>query len=546
MASSHVRIHDADGGWSSEPMPAGDALKCRVPWFVSHVVVGGADVPSAQSLQTASVVPLTVGESVFRTSPLRDSSSAIDPAIVAEEAAAVDGDVMVRATREDPLSGFISTFRSYELAQISVLLFVLCLCIALRLQARAEVTAALLTVIPLCRTCPELLRLFLPGYFGVPLRKARRHWVLVACLISVWVVYRILASRRDGHGHLDPKTAAAIAAADRLWCFELGGVKDCTAELHEWAGPENCAILAHTDGTCNAYCAQFQRACVRAMDDTGTGACALEESGNDRQPSSSSGCDQSWRIQICACSSSLAVYNETADESPSQDSESVFSVEGSDDFDCNVEYNNWIRAWSQAKKNWCCRTHGKGCEGPHSPTMPAPTYRAQQARGGSCFLEDVMYVPLDMPGYFRTFENTVMECQSRCAQTDGCTRFTWWPSSGHCHLQDFNSRSMLAEPRGAITGPRSCFDEATASSFRDQGGELLGGEFGSAPSRPAADRVRHMPTSTMHLPPLPPSPAPHKDDVFFPPVVEEGSTFVVLASFATLAVVAVVRATRLP
>mmetsp|Transcript_3152 Transcript_3152/g.4524 ORF Transcript_3152/g.4524 Transcript_3152/m.4524 type:complete len:785 (+) Transcript_3152:52-2406(+) len=36
-------------------------------------------------------------------------------------------------------------------------------------------------------------------------------------------------------------------------------------------------------------------------------------------------------------------------------------------FDCWAAYNNWCRAWSPAKKVWCCNEKKKGCQSPDTP-----------------------------------------------------------------------------------------------------------------------------------------------------------------------------------
>ncbi|CAE7457800.1 Ide [Symbiodinium sp. CCMP2456] len=41
----------------------------------------------------------------------------------------------------------------------------------------------------------------------------------------------------------------------------------------------------------------------------------------------------------------------------------------SDPYDCNAALNNFFRAWSPAKKQWCCNNQGKGCEGEHPPSV---------------------------------------------------------------------------------------------------------------------------------------------------------------------------------
>lgn len=40
-----------------------------------------------------------------------------------------------------------------------------------------------------------------------------------------------------------------------------------------------------------------------------------------------------------------------------------------DPYDCNAALNNFFRAWSPPKKQWCCSNRGKGCEGNSPPSV---------------------------------------------------------------------------------------------------------------------------------------------------------------------------------
>ena len=42
---------------------------------------------------------------------------------------------------------------------------------------------------------------------------------------------------------------------------------------------------------------------------------------------------------------------------------------GKDPYDCNAALNNFFRAWSPAKKHWCCSNRLKGCEGNAKPSV---------------------------------------------------------------------------------------------------------------------------------------------------------------------------------
>lgn len=51
-----------------------------------------------------------------------------------------------------------------------------------------------------------------------------------------------------------------------------------------------------------------------------------------------------------------------------------------------------------------------------------------------CFYQTHGHVPLDgVPGEWRTSEQSPLACQQRCADTNGCAFFSYWPNGG-CHL----------------------------------------------------------------------------------------------------------------
>ena len=58
-----------------------------------------------------------------------------------------------------------------------------------------------------------------------------------------------------------------------------------------------------------------------------------------------------------------------------------------------------------------------------------------------------------MEGEGRTQEASVHACQTRCANTEGCSFFSFWPDGG-CHLQGPNA--VKAEQFDAISGPKRC------------------------------------------------------------------------------------------
>lgn len=77
-----------------------------------------------------------------------------------------------------------------------------------------------------------------------------------------------------------------------------------------------------------------------------------------------------------------------------------------------------------------------------------------------CFEKDVAYLPLDMLGTEMTREALPSLCQARCASTDGCSHFSFYPEGGFCHLQ---AASALHTPLslGALAGPQHCSVLAT-------------------------------------------------------------------------------------
>ena len=59
---------------------------------------------------------------------------------------------------------------------------------------------------------------------------------------------------------------------------------------------------------------------------------------------------------------------------------------GKDPYDCNAALNNFFRAWSPAKKQWCCSNRLKGCEGNSKPSVD-PGAHDVEARAGERLLD---------------------------------------------------------------------------------------------------------------------------------------------------------------
>lgn len=94
------------------------------------------------------------------------------------------------------------------------------------------------------------------------------------------------------------------------------------------------------------------------------------------------------------------------------------------------------------------------------------------SRMKSCFHESTKFEPVNMPGQRRTQVGSVLECQLRCRQTQGCEHFSLWPDGG-CHLQDANASEVTA--RHIISGPSRCtksyptwIDEAALAPLEEE------------------------------------------------------------------------------
>ena len=79
----------------------------------------------------------------------------------------------------------------------------------------------------------------------------------------------------------------------------------------------------------------------------------------------------------------------------------------------------------------------------------------------SCIERNVTYFPLDIPGHGRTAEPNVEACQNRCANTKGCSYFSFWDNGG-CHLSgpEATKRNSCPKPvwncGKTSAGPKLC------------------------------------------------------------------------------------------
>jgi len=400
----------------------------------------------------------------------------------------------------------------------------------------------LLAAIPIGRVCPELPCLLRPGNSGAnpPLRPTLVR--AGACLLAVLLAFLSISAARRWMGFNQPSppshrsrsfgggggfdrhrwVAPPPSMLQRVDCPPLGG-HDCSDVLTEWAGLENCAVLAATDGTCESYCGSRGRTCVKAMDDSGTGACTLQEGGRHQQTEEGDGCLQDWKTQICVCSgfdrpppSSVPEPQEQEDEHGSRE---VDEEPGS--------------ALDDAGGDW------EEVPTPHPDRLEEAQAKGQEkpARVAPCYLQDSFYEPLNMPGQGRTIAQTPEQCQRRCARTPGCARFSWWADGG-CHLHEFRSSRRSSAPGEAIAGPSSCEDEAELDALiRD-----LPPTTTSTTSRTAAVPTRPRPrTSDDEEEPFPVWPEPErerKQPVGRPSLPKEGSpslVFLVALFFVALA-----------
>jgi len=472
--SSRVRLSDADvdgawgRAWSGAELQLEDDFNeytCKVPWWVGHVNIETLDSGAAAGYvklrrrnptSIAGVgrpfegaMPLAVGTNRAWIDFPTDESSV--------PAAGEDyfRSVPMCVVRDEPMSQ--SRLRPYELAQVSVTLYVVCFSAALYFDLSSLFAVPLLAAIPIGRACPDIWCVCGNLQSSISTKKGQpRHALVVAaaCVLATWAAYVVLgstwgATHREvrSHSGLPHETSSAhqpeAPARTTLMeeeeekeereCAQLTGL-DCSEHLSSWAGPRSCAMLAETDGTCAAYCQRWNRTCLRACDDAGTGDCTLASGGSSRQLMEAHGCLQDWRTQICVCSEPWRPPKTTTIR-PSEQPATLESTPR--------------RAVVQDDE----RAIGS------NPALV-------EAKVEPCFWTNIMYAPLNMPGQGRTIVDTARQCQARCFRTSGCARFTWWPDGG-CHLQEYYTDRQHAV--GAVAGPSSCSDEEELANLLGHG-----------------------------------------------------------------------------
>jgi len=465
-----MRIHDVDGRWQGAEIsiPSENAAEytCSVPWWVLRIRVDAQTKDGGRQLATVrNAGSLWWSGGAHEEHALLgvgDNEVWVDFGVTGEDGAEGAGrPVLLHTVREDPLRSILPHLRSYEVAQLSVVLFIVGLYVAVHSGLPSLVAVPALAVIPVSRICPELLCFLrgLPG--GARLQVHRALTILAACLVIIWVVFLTIVAARNGGGLFaapaTPQAPRPPLEADRHLaprssdCSILPGL-DCSRELALWAGEENCAVLAETNGSCSSYCERWNRTCLKAMDDDGSGRCMVDEAGHLRQSSEQGGCAQSWHMQVCACSghTALAILKlpQPRPPSPSPTPPRPVLVPQPVPSPPLPE----TRLGPPEPQSHVEEPRGA----PPESGTGLPELASVEAEVEPCFFLDTAYWPLNMPMQGRTVTVSPQTCQARCARTPGCGHFTWL-RDGSCHIQEYRAQRHVGV--GAIAGPSSCSDE---------------------------------------------------------------------------------------
>lgn len=149
------RIKDAAGStWSVEPEVVEKKLNCQVPWWVWQVELADGTDP----------IPLSIGRNEVSL-----------------------GNVKLSAQRDEPLR--LLGIRPYEVSLISLWTFVIGLIVVLRSGIPSFLAAICLTLIPVCRTCPELPLLCRSWPRG---RLNKGILAILKCFLFLWFVLMLL------------------------------------------------------------------------------------------------------------------------------------------------------------------------------------------------------------------------------------------------------------------------------------------------------------------------------------------------------------------
>eukprot|EP00408_Alexandrium_pacificum_P019209 CAMPEP_0171209664 /NCGR_PEP_ID=MMETSP0790-20130122/28710_1 /TAXON_ID=2925 /ORGANISM="Alexandrium catenella, Strain OF101" /LENGTH=300 /DNA_ID=CAMNT_0011675277 /DNA_START=4 /DNA_END=906 /DNA_ORIENTATION=- len=85
-----------------------------------------------------------------------------------------------------------------------------------------------------------------------------------------------------------------------------------------------------------------------------------------------------------------------------------------------------------------------------------------------CYEDKVAWDPLDMPGTVSRRAEDATECQQRCANTKGCTHFSYWWIGNNCHLQDAYAIRQTGR-LGFISGPFGCWENLDQNKYIKKG-----------------------------------------------------------------------------
>eukprot|EP00429_Kryptoperidinium_foliaceum_P061161 CAMPEP_0176098434 /NCGR_PEP_ID=MMETSP0120_2-20121206/49354_1 /TAXON_ID=160619 /ORGANISM="Kryptoperidinium foliaceum, Strain CCMP 1326" /LENGTH=456 /DNA_ID=CAMNT_0017432441 /DNA_START=46 /DNA_END=1412 /DNA_ORIENTATION=+ len=386
---------------------------------------------------------------------------------------------MALSLAEDLWLQLLPKLRPYEVSQLSLLTFLVVFFSSFALQTPIFLAAVLLAAVPISRICP-----------GCSSKAAGRRAlgccvVVVVAIVLIWATRYALAARRRPPVLRMPEPEVMEARGEVTSvvmlhppdCSVFRG-RDCSGALAEWAGLQHCTILAETNGTCKAFCVAHNRQCIKAMDDIGTGACALALGGEARQTNAENACLQDWRTQICVCTGGVPDPVATARRespprvAPSMSPSAPPGAAGRPSLEPR-------RAHATPTTTTTTTT---------TTTSAAPTLQ-ELRRQAPCFFEGAYYHPVNMIGHGRSDAATPSRCQERCARTPGCAHFSWWPDGG-CHLQEYAAALRHAGPGDGmpIAGPGDCDDEAMLASIH--GDSFSVGMPPSPPPPPPVDSHR--------------------------------------------------------
>jgi hypothetical protein len=119
--------------------------------------------------------------------------------------------------------------------------------------------------------------------------------------------YWALNGKKYGEGYIEARTGDFVywsACLPPVWAmngtdchFEIGG------GAGTWAGADTCVFNVPTKGlTCEKYCWEQHRTCVKGQQTDGGGVCSIDE---NIEPLPANGCLQELESQICVCSKHL-------------------------------------------------------------------------------------------------------------------------------------------------------------------------------------------------------------------------------------------------